>query len=100
MAVEARLARAVERLWVCPRSDGLPAKLDRDAATDGALEHGRKEKCSMQWQSSSLGNMPPGDIDPELQARLDVAASVIHTRLLRKIAQVKPQVEVAGNSRK
>jgi hypothetical protein len=103
LAVEARLAKGqYEALMVyARRSDGLPAKLDRDRRAEMVpLEHGPTAQVFLRLANIlSFGKYAHREkATTEMEARLDVARRMsYHTRLLRIIGKSTPQVEVAWN---
>jgi hypothetical protein len=103
LAIEARLAKAqYDALMVyARRTDGLPAKLDRDRRVEMVpLEHGKTAQVLLRLAGIlSFGKYTHREkATPEMEARLDVARRVAyHTRLLRKIGNSRTPVEVAWN---
>jgi hypothetical protein len=103
LAVEAKLARSQYEalLAYASKSDGLPAKLDRDRRAEMVpLEHGPTERVLLRVANIvSFGKYTHREQStPEMEARLDVARRLAyHTRFLRQVSKSSPQIEVAWN---
>jgi hypothetical protein len=101
LAIEARLAKAqYDALMVyARRTDGLPAKLDRDRRAEMVpLEHGKTAQVLLRLAGIlSFGKYTHREkATPEMEARLDVARRVAyHTLLLRKIGKSGTPIEIA-----
>lgn len=103
LAVEARLAKGQydALMAYARRTDGLPAKLDRDRRAEMVpLEHGRTAQVLLRLSNIlSFGKYTHREkATLEMEARLDVARRLAyHTRLLRKIGKSSQQIEIAWN---
>lgn len=101
--VEARLAKGQydALMAYAKRTDGLPAKLDRDRRAEMVpLEHGRTTQVLLRLAHIlSFGKyVHREEATPEMEARLDIARRVsFHTRLLRTVGKSSPQIEIGWN---
>jgi hypothetical protein len=103
LETEARLARQQYEalLKYAKKSDGLPAKLDRDRRAEMMpLEHSRKEQIFFRTANIlSFGTYTHREkATPDMPQKLDLARRLgYHSRFLREVAKSSGQVDVAWN---
>ena len=103
LGVEARLAKQQYEalLAYAKRSDGLPAKLDRDRRAEMVpLAHSRKEQFLFRAANIlSFGAYTRREnATPDMNERLDLARRLgYHSRFLREVARSSGEVDVAWN---
>jgi len=101
--VEARVARQQYAALVdyAKRSDGLPAKLERDRREELVkLEHGKKEQVMFRLvHLLSFGKyVHREEATADMQTRLDVSRRLAyHTKFLQQVAKSNYQIDVAWN---
>jgi len=103
LGVEARLAKQQYEalLAYAKRSDGLPAKLDRDRRAEMVpLAHSRREQFFFRAAKIlSFGAYAHREkAKPDMNERLDLARRLgYHSRFLREVARSSGEVDVAWN---
>lgn len=100
MDAEAKLAREQYAALIsyANRSDGLPARIDRDRRAEMVpLKHGKREQVLLRIGSLLTFGLYKHreEATPELQQKMEVARRLeYHQRFLREVARSSPVIEV------
>ena len=106
MEAEAKLAREQYAALIAyaGRSDGLPARIDRDRRAEMVpLKHGKRDQVLLRIGSLLTFGLYKHreETTPELQQKMEIARRLeYHQRFLREVARVNPLIEVVGLSKR